>query len=102
MKDDEDKPEDGEAVVARLGTHVTSWAAEIRLRVAAATLIEKARVLAEKWRSDGAGVDAGALVDLVYAVEALLPAEGTSRAMAVEAAIALLQREGFSVTPPKS
>lgn len=92
--------EDGHAIVARLGIDVKAWASDVRLRVAAASLIEKARVLAEKWRSDGSGVDASALVDLVYAVEALFPAEGTSRATAVQAAIALLQREGYSVTPP--
>lgn len=34
------------------------------------TLIDKARVLAKAWREDGGGVDANALVDLVYAVEA--------------------------------
>lgn len=34
-------------------------------------VISRARRLAAKWRAGGQGVDAGALVDLVYAVDAL-------------------------------
>lgn len=34
------------------------------------TLLAKARLVAESWRADGGGVDGGALVDLVYAIEA--------------------------------